>query len=228
MDNGIRVGHFLGDGEIVYLPIGFIPDYFRLCDIDSGTGNAAVAMHEWFERMQDDEATGSQEGWALGLSTLGYVTMHSDTQGITAYDTGTEFPANGTGAGQLSEWAASTAYTARTATAPGSYVKATVGALSDTGQVVDREAIFECVTGGTSHTAEPTWPSKIGGQVLDSTPVWEMVNTPKYRGGYQGVVISATIQTDSHEYYYLAIKAHDSVDHGDVDGWPGGIDQNWT
>lgn len=227
MDNGIRVGHFLGDGGDVYLPIGFIPDYFRLCDIDSTTTNAAVAIHEWFERMEDDEASGSQEGWALGLSTLGYTTLHADDAGITAYDTGTLFPASGTGAGQLAQWVASTSYTARTATAAGSYVKGTTSGTDNTGAVVDRDAIFECVTGGTSGSTEPTWPSAIGGQVLDSTPVWEKVNTAVFQGGYQGVLIADNIQTNTHEYYYLAIRAHDSVDHGDVDGWSGGIDSDW-
>lgn len=231
MDNGIRVGHFLGDGEDIFLPLGFIPDYFRMADIDSTTTNAAVALTEWFERMEDDEASGSREGWTLGLSTLGYVTLHSDDQGISAYDTGSEQPAAGTGAGQLQQWTAATAMTARTATAAGSYGRPTVGALDDTGGVADRDAIFEVVaTSGdnaTHATTEPTWPSAIGGQVVDDVVTWEKVNTPTFRGGYQGVAIRAEIQTNTHEYYYLAIRAHDSVDHGDVDGWASGVDQDW-
>lgn len=229
MDNGIRVGHFLGDGELIYLPIGFIPDYFRMCDIDSTTTNAAVAIHEWFERMEDDEASNSQEGWALGLSTLGYTTLHADTEGIIAYDTGTQLPASGFDAGELGQWTLSTAVDVRTAAAAGSYAKPTVGALDNTGGVVDRDAIFENVgaSDGNTGTTEPVWPSAIGGQVVDNAAIWEKVNTPLFRGGYQGVCISATIQTNTHEYYYLAIRAHDSIDHGDVDGWPNGIDVNW-
>lgn len=230
MDNGIRVGHFLGDGEDIFLPLGFIPDYFRLCDIDSTTSNAAVALTEWFERMEDDELTGSQEGWTLGLSTLGYVTLHTDDQGISAYDTGSQLPASGFDAGELSEWTASTPVDVRTATAPGSYAKPTVGALDDTGAVADREAIFENVGPSDSSTdsSEPTWPSAIGGQVVDNAVIWEKVNTPIFRGGYQGVKIRAELQTNTHEYYYLAIRAHDSIDHGDVDGWANGIDSNWS
>jgi hypothetical protein len=219
--NKIVVGHYLADGGIVYLPIGFIPDYFRLCDIDSTTTNAAVCIHEWFERMEDDEASGSQEGWALGLSTLGYTTLHADDAGITAYDTGTQYPT-------VAQWVASTAYTARTATASGSFVKGTTSGTDNLGQAVDRDAIFECVTAGTSGSTEPTWPSRIGGQVLDSTPVWEKVNEATFRGGYQGVCIQDDIQTNTHECYYLALKADDSIDHGDVDGWPSGVDQDWV
>ncbi len=220
MDNGIRVGHFLGDGADIFLPIGFIPDYFRLCDIDSVITNAAVTINEWFERMEDDEASGSQEGWALGLATLGYTTLHPDGQGITAYDTGSQQPASGFDAGELSQWTATTAVDVRTGTAAGSYAKPTVGAVDDTGGVADRDAIFENVGGSDGNTGatEPVWPSAIGGQVVDSNAIWEKVNTPTFRGGYQGVGIAAEIQTNSHEYYYLAIRAHDSVDHGDVDG----------
>jgi hypothetical protein len=230
MDNGIRVGHFLGDGEDIFLPLGFIPDYFRMCDIDSTTSNAAVALTEWFERMEDDEASGSQEGWTLGLGTLGFVTLHSDDQGISAYDTGSQQPASGFDSGELSEWTASTAVDVKTGTKAGSYAKPTVGALDDTGGVADRDAIFENVgaSDGSTDSSEPVWPSAIGGRVVDSAAIWEKVNTPIFRGGYQGVAIRAELQTNSHEYYYLAIRAHDSIDHGDVDGWANGIDQDWS
>ena len=229
MDNGIRVGHFLGDGGDVHIPIGFIPDYFRLCDLDGVTSNVDVTIHEWFERMEDDEATARRAGWGMGFATLGYLNLHGDGAGITAYDTGSVSPASGTGAGQLAQWVASTSYTARTATARGSFVKGTVSATNNLGQVVDREAIFECVTGGTSGTTEPSWPSAVGGQVLDSTPVWELVvDVPVKQQGYQGVTVAAEIAVSDHECYYLAIRAHDSVDHGDVDGWPSGVDPDWS
>jgi hypothetical protein len=221
-DSQIRVGHWEADGGDVNIPLGFIPDYMRVVEVGVTNPN----MYEWFERQEDDEASGAQEGNILTGST-GVVTQSADSQGITAYDTGSQQPAAGTGAGQLQEWTASQSYTARTATAAGSYAKPTVGATDDTGGVADRDAIFECVTSGTSGSTEPTWPSAIGGQVLDSTPVWEKVNTATFRGGYQGVVVANEIQTNSREYYYLAIKAHDSVDHGDVDGWSGGVDPDW-
>lgn len=229
MDNGIRVGHFLGDGGDVFLPLGFIPDYFRMADIDhASVSNVDVQIFEWFERMQDDEATGSQEGWKTD-ETAGYVTLMSDSEGITAYDTGTQLPASGFDAGELGQWTATTAVDVRTATAAGSYAKGTVGATDDTGAVVDRDAIFENVgsSDGNTGSTEPTWPSAIGGQVVDGSAIWEKVNTPTFRGGYQGVTLAAEVAENSHEYYYLAIRAHDSVDHGDVDGWPNGIDTDW-
>lgn len=228
--NKIRTGHFLGDGGDVYLPIGFIPDYFRMADIDHGLTNVKVEIHEWFERMEDHEASNSQEGWGFGMATVGYVTLHEDGAGISAYDTGSQLPAAGYDAGELAEWKASTPVDVRTATKAGTYTKPTVGAVDDTGGVCDRDAIFENVgaSDSSTDTSEPVWPSRIGGQVTDSAVVWEKVNAPKYRGGYQGVCVRLEIADDSHECYYLAIQADDSVDHGDVDGWPNGIDPNWS
>ena len=221
MSNKIRVGHWQADGGDVNIPVGFIPDFVHVVDLNAGS----TIYYDWFERMEDDEATGSQEGIS---DTAGTKALLADDAGIKAYDTGSVSPASGTGAGQLSQWAASTSYTARTATAPGSYVKGTVGSTDNTGAVNDRDAIFECVTGGTSGSSEPTWPSAIGEQVLDSTPVWEKVNTPIKRIGYQGFVVADNIQTDDREYYYFALKADDSIDHGDTAGWASGIDQDWS
>jgi len=31
---------------------------------------------------------------------------------------------------------------------------------------------YRCTTGGTSHTAEPTWPTAVGGAVDDATAAW--------------------------------------------------------
>lgn len=225
----IRVGHFLGKGtEDLYLPLGFIPDYFRMCDIDYNSGNVAVQVFEWFERMEDDESGGRQEGWSFD-ATAGYITLLSNSQGISAYDTGLQFPPSGFDSGELGEWTLTTAVDVKTGTKAGSYAKPTVGATDDTGSVVDREAIFENVgaSDGNTGSTEPTWPSAIGGQVVDGSAIWEKVNTPTFRGGYQGVCIANEIQTNTHEYYYIAIKADDSVDHGDVDGWVNGIDPNW-
>jgi len=224
--NKIITGHWLADAGDFYLPIGFIPDYFRMCDIDSAVTNCAVTINEWFRAMETHEATGSQEGWALGLATLGYTTLHSDDQGISAYDTASQGPT-------VTEWtkAVGDAAVARNASAGsvGTYVKCTVGATDNTGGVCDRGAIFECVYDGTSASTEPTaWPSAVGGQVTDGTTIWEKVNTAKFRQGYKGVTIRAEIQTNTHECYYLAIMADNSIDHGDVDPWPSGVDTNWS
>ena len=210
--NQIKVGHFEADGGLVNLPLGFIPDYIKVVDFFTDTN---IEINYWWRRMEQDQASGKQEGFSV---LEGITANLADAGGITAYDTGAQSPASGTGAGQLAEWAASTSYTARTATAPGSYVKPTVSSPTDRG------AVFECVTGGTSGSTEPTWPDAIGANVLDSTPVWKRVDLSLQRGGYQGVVIAAALTTNGQEVYYLALQADQVVDHGDVDGWGSGID----
>ncbi|GAG54527.1 unnamed protein product, partial [marine sediment metagenome] len=199
-------------------------DYFRLCDIDGGGSNAAVAIHEWFERQQDDEITARRAGWSLGLATAGYTVLHADTAGITAYDTGSQKPVLGIWRASettvLDKAGNSITVVARTASKPGTYIVPSVDSATD------RDAIFECVTAGTTDSTEPTWPDAIGEQVVDNSMTWERVDVSLERGGYQGVCISATIQDNTHEYYYLALQADQSVDHGDVDGWTDGIDPN--
>ena len=212
--NQIKVGHFEADGGLVNLPLGFIPDYIKVVDFFTDTN---IEINYWWRRMEQDQGTGKQEGYSV---LEGITANLADAGGITAYNTGAQSPASGTGAGQLAEWAASTSYTARTATAPGSYVKPTVSSPTDRG------AVFECVTGGTSGSTEPTWPDAIDETVLDSTPVWKRIDLSLQRGGYQGVVIAAALTTNGQEVYYLALQADQVVDHGDVDGWGSGIDPN--
>jgi hypothetical protein len=207
----IKVGHYEQDGGTIYLPLGFIPDYIRLCDFHTSTN---IIFYEWWESMEDDQAAAAQEGISI---TEGVTARLADDAGVAAYDTGTQYPAAGTGAGQLQQWTASTSYTARTTTAEGSFCRPTNSSTTD------RDAIFECTTGGTSGSTEPTWPDAIGGTVLDSTPIWERVNKVFGRSGYQGLQIEDNIQTDGQEMYYLAIQADESIDHGDVTGWASGV-----
>lgn len=210
MNDNIKVGHFEADGGLINLPIGFIPDYFKLVEV----GVTNPSMYEWFRLQEQDEASNSQEGNILTGST-GVITQSADDGGIIAFNAGSEGPT-------VTEWteAVATAATARTATAAGTYVKATVA------NSADRGSIFECVTAGTGGSTEPTWPNADGGQVTDNSVVWEKVNVAKQRTGYEGVVVSATIQTNGREYYYLALQAVQAVDHGDVDGWTSGTDPN--
>lgn len=217
MDNQIRTGHWIADGSDVNIPLGFIPDYFKMMDFNTSTN---IIFYEWWQRQESDLATGLQEGVSI---TEGITARLADDAGITEFNTGSQTPT-------VNEWttARATAATARTATAAGTFLKGTVGSLNNTGQVTDREAIFECVTAGTSSGTEPTWPSAIGEQVLDNDVRFEMVNEAKFRKGYQGVTIADNIQTDGREYFYLALKAHDSINHGDVDGWVDGVDQDWS
>ena len=209
MNDNIKVGHYEADGGIVNLPLGFIPDYFKLTDFHTDTN---IIFYEWYRLMEQDQASGKQEGISIAE---GVTANLADDAGIIAYDTGSQIPT-------VTTWttSVSTAATARTATAAGTYVKPSVSSSSDRG------SIYECVTAGTGSATEPTWPDNDGGQVTDSSTVWEKVNVSLQRGGYQGVVIQDNIQTDGQEYYYTALKACQAVDHGDVAGWTSGIDPN--
>ena len=204
--NQIKVGHFEADGGIVNLPVGFIPDYFKLVELGADT---AILLYEWWRSQEGEEASGKQEGFSI---LEGITANLADDAGIIAYNTGTQVPT-------IQEWteARATAATARTATAPGTYIKPTVS------NSADRGSIFECVTAGTGNSTEPTWPDSDGENVTDNSVVWQKVNVSLQRGGYQGVVIQDNIQTDDREMYYLAL-AGDSVDHGDTAGWTDGID----
>lgn len=215
MDNIIKVGHFEADGGLINLPLGFIPDYFKLVEFHTDTN---IVFYEWWQLMEQDQASGKQEGISI---TEGATANLADAGGITAYNTGSEGPT-------IQEWtqARANAATARTATAAGTYIKPTVGATDDTGGVADRSSIFECVTAGTGAATEPTWPTSDGENVTDGTVVWQKVNVSKQRLGYQGVVIADALMTDGREMYYLALQAAQAVDHGDVDGWASGIDPN--
>ncbi len=213
MSNKIKVGHFTPDGSTdIALPIGFIPDWIRFEEVGEATSPNIIT---WF-RAQESDATGDQAGQYL-TGTTGVVTKLGDGAGIAAYTglTSLQSPT-------VTTWteAVSTAATARTATAAGTYVKPSVASTSDRG------SIYECVTAGTGGSTEPTWPDSDGEQVTDGSTVWEKVNVSKERIGYQGVLVDAAILTDSEEMYYVALQADQSVDHGDTDGWTSGVDPN--
>lgn len=207
--NKIKVGHFEPDGSDIFIPVGFVPDYVRIEEVGQATNPNIIT---WFKAQETDEATGSQEGQLLTGST-GVVTKNADDAGLQAFDTGSQAPT-------VTEWSesGSTAATARTATAAGTYFKPTVS--SDT----DRSAIFECVTAGTAAATEPTWPDAVGGQVTDGTVVWERVDKSLERQGYQGFKVADNLMTNGTEMYYIAFQSNQSIDHGDVDGWTGGVD----
>jgi hypothetical protein len=52
-----RTGHFTADGGLIYLPIGFVPDYFELYEMTSGP-----VIVKWWSAQETDLASGSQEG----------------------------------------------------------------------------------------------------------------------------------------------------------------------
>jgi hypothetical protein len=204
--NQIKVGQFIQDGGLVNLPIGFIPDYIELANRDLTN----TIFHKWWRLMETNDISGSQEGISI---TEGTTADLADDGGIVAYETGVQTPT-------IEEWteARSTAATARTATAAGTYIKPTVA------NSADRGSIFECVTAGTGASTEPTWPDSDGENVTDGSTVWQKVNVSLQRGGYQGVVIAAALQTNGQLMYYKAMLADQSVVHGDTDGWTDGID----
>lgn len=210
MDNQIKIGHFEQDGGLVNLPVGFIPDYIKLVDFST---NGNIDIFEWWREMERHLASGLQEGFSIKEGTTARL---ADAGGITAYSTGSQTPT-------IEEWteARSTAATARTATAPGTYIKPTVA------NAADRGSIFECVTAGTGASTEPTWPDSDGENVTDNSVVWQKVNVSLQRGGYQGVIIAAAVAANNGtEMFYFAFRTVDSVDHGDVDGWTDGVDPN--
>ncbi len=217
MGNQIKVGHYEADDGLINLPIGFIPDVFDMDEV--GTTNPDHIR--WYKRQEQDEASGSQEGMITNGAD-GVISKLGDAAGITAYEASSQRPSIGI-------WEASNTtvddrqgntitVVARTATAPGTYINPTVGSTTD------RHALFECVTAGTTGSTEPTWPDAIGENVTDNSMVWQRVDVSLQRGGYQGVIIAAALNTNGQEWYYEAKQTSQNVDHGDVDGWTDGID----
>jgi len=204
----VKIGHFEPDGELIYLPIGFVPDYFFMLEL--GGGAAAVVMYHWFKMQETDEASGSQEGVSVSEGTTAVL---ADDGGIVAYDSESGIPT-------IVDWSAGLTVVARTVTAHGTYIR------PSTSSAANRQAVFEVLENTTTGTTEPTWPAEIGGQVYDNhgSPVlYERVNVATERGGYKGVRIAAALMTDGQEMYYRAEEADQSEDHGDVVGWTGGI-----
>jgi len=204
-------GHFEADGAIIYLPIGFVPDYFFMCDLSYTT---ATIFYHWWRQMESDAFATALEGVSV---SQGVTADLATTAGISAYDTGTQAPTildyNSTNAD---------AATARSATANGTFLRPSATGTTVDGLVADRSMVFECVTAGDS-SAEPSWPVGIGDQVTDGTNVYELVVEPTFRKGYAGVAIAAALMTDGDEHFYNAWQADQAIDQGDVASWDGGI-----
>jgi len=202
----VKIGHFEPDGELIYLPIGFVPDFFLLVEV----GATNPIFYYWWKLMELDEASGSQEGV---IDTAGTKTLAADASGITAYDSESGIPT-------ILDWSAGLTVVARTVSAHGTYIR------PSTDSTANRQAIFEVLENTTTGTTEPTWPAEIGGQIYDNhgSPVlYERVNVATKRGGHKGVCIAAALMTNGQEMYYRAEEADEVVDHGDVVGWTGGI-----
>jgi len=205
----IVTAHWTCDGAIIYVPLGFTPSYLMLVDVNTSTN---IILYHWFSAMETDQATGYQEGFSVAE---GVTALLADAGGITAYDSEAASPT-------VTTWttAVSTAATAKTATADGTFCKPATTSKGD------KSAIFECVTAGTGSATEPSWDDDApatGDQLTDNSTVWERVNEPLVRKGYEGICIAAALMTDSREMFALAIQADRDFDLGDVDGWTDGI-----
>ena len=66
------------------------------------------------------------------------------------------------------DWAATTA-----ATAVSDFDAGTGSVVADTAGGNDLQ--FKCTTGGTTGASEPTWPTSVGGTVVDGTVTWEAI-----------------------------------------------------
>lgn len=214
MSNNIVTGHFEPDGTIIYVPVGFVPDFLFLAEY--GTTNPLL-YYWWGQEMEDAEST---EGI---IDTAGTKTLAASGGGFAAYDTGTQAPQ--TLGAITADWAASTAYTARTNAKRGDFVRGTLTSTDKNGLPVDRSVLFECTVSGTTDSTEPTWPADIGDDTASDNGVYwrKVTDEPTYLGGYKGFSVATALMTNGQEMYYTALMADTVVDHQDVDGWQGGI-----
>lgn len=216
--NGYETGIFICDGALIYVPVGFVPDKVEMYELTSD-----ALMYQWWKGLEDAAvaaALSSIEGILYDVDS-GAASLLADGGGFASYDTGAEGPT-------VSTWtsAVATAATARTATARGTLVKPSTSGTDTDGQNADRSMIFECVTAGTSSGTEPTWPTAIGDQVLDSDVLFELVNEASIRTGYQGFRVAAALMANGEYHVYDAWKANKTHIWGDVDGWPSGVNEN--
>lgn len=214
--NQIKTGHFESDGGEVHIPIGFKPDWILFVCMGASGGNASLFL--WWKEMGIHGADGTLYG---GVSIIdGTDARIAAGSGITVYDTAAELPS-------IPEWTLDTAsMVARTSTAHGTYRKATVDGVDADGNEIDRSAVFECVTAGTTGSSEPVWPKHIGENgPSDNSVIWQKVNVATKRGGYKGFTMggSTTNLADTDEGFFIAIQADSDEDYGDVDGWTDGI-----
>ena len=210
----IKIGHWEQDGALVYIPCGFKPDWMLLMDQNSASGSAV--FYVWWRELTT--AATPKDGFSINDGTDAEL---ADGSGFSVYDTGSATPT-------ITEWAASTNYALKTSDATLCFVHPTVDATDEDGNIADRDAIYEVsVDAGSSGSTEPAWPVEIGGIVVDSGITWKKVNEATFRKGYQSFGCAAAIQTDSYEFWYIAIQGDTVEDHGDVLTWPGGVDPNF-
>ena len=204
--NQIITARFQADGAAVYLPFGFIPDFFLMVDLSTDTN---IDFYYWWKWMEDEGASGYQDGVLVNEGATDGLASGS---GISSYNTASNAPT-------VTEWTASASPTAKSGDAHGSYYRPT-----RTGGKGDYDAIFECLAGTTTDTTEPSWPKDPGGTVTDNNVTWKRVDgdVALTRVGYQGIAVDVSL-TNDHVVLCLALQADQSINFGDVAGWTGGV-----
>lgn len=209
----MKVSHtFVADGNAMIIGFGFIPSEIHAIAALGGT----ELRYDWYKVLSDAEASGRYGIKDDGAGALTVSTAEAD--GFAEYDSVTngvmiESPKPGVGLieAAVSDWAASTAATARTATAIGTIVRPTT----------HNGYIYECTTSGTGHTTEPTWPTVPGDTVTEGAGsiVWTCREETVANTGTKGITIGATISTDS-DVWVITAETHDKFtdkgDSGDV------------
>ena len=207
----INSGQFVADGNAVNVDVGFVPDFVIGIEALEETNQL---YHYWFRSAIDSASADGQFGL---LDTAGTKTKHAaalngfavlDTQALKVLlpnpaggdDLAADLPSAYT-------VARSTAATARTATALGTVLKPSV-----TNSAAKLGLIYECITAGTG-SAEPTWPTVVGGTVLDNDVKYIAREEKSENRGIKGFTLGATGQTDSDEWKWVAFAADkESVD----------------
>lgn len=206
-----KIGKMISDGGAIKIKCGFVPDFVLMIARGASDGNAII--YTAFPKLMADLGT-PFDGWAL---TDGVDAEVASGSGIAEYDTASQGPT-------INTWSEdnANAAVARTATTPGTYIRP---ATASKGNL---NAVFECITAGTSSATEPTWPVEDGGTVLDGTVEFERVVVPTQKKGYQGFSLPASLTgfADGNEGWFIAIEGDICEDMGDVTGWVSGIEDN--
>lgn len=194
-------GHFIANGNAVNIDIGFIPDKFTAWE---GMEETNPTRHVWYREQANTANANAQYGIQINGAD-GVITKHAAaTNGFAEYDTGAdrviiESPAPGVGdvEAAISDWAASTAATARSASAIGTCVRPTT----------KNGFVYECTGTGTTNDTEgePTWPTTLGDSVTETDGViWTCREERTVRGGAKGLTLGATGSTDGDEWTWEA------------------------
>lgn len=210
----ILTGLFTSDtGSDANLDLGFIPDIIKFWEVEGTSGRHVI----WTKRMEDDLASGSQEGITIDTDGGTYALL-ADSQGITAYDSaagGVRIPhpdgtRNKFTVGTPIAWTLDTAKTARTSSVIGSLVWPT----TRNGYVYEATAAAgDTQTGATEPT---TWPTVPGETVVDDQVTWITRREDTIVAGFKGVVVASETFQNDKSVVFEATLADETKDFGDL------------